>query len=88
VRRFVVDFTGGDLSVLSAAQPVTADLSASAGVASDLMTQRLPDGAGWRASFLLAPDGATASDLRLFLTLRGKRLTETWNYVWSANDIE
>ena len=88
LRRFIVDFTGGDASVLSATQPVTADLSVSAGVVSELLTQRLPDAAGWRASFLLAPDGATASDLRLFLTHQGKRLTEIWNYVWSTNDIE
>jgi glucans biosynthesis protein len=88
LRRFVIDFTGGELSALSATQPVTADLSVSAGAVSDLMTQRLPDAAGWRTSFLLAPDGASSSDLRLFLTLRGKRLTETWNFVWSPYDGE
>ena len=59
-----------------------------AGVVSDLVTQRLPDSAGWRASFLLDPDGTSASDLRLYLTSRGKRLTEIWNFVWSPNDIE
>ena len=88
LRRFVVDFTGGKLPVLSATQPVMADLSVSAGVVSDLVTQRLPDSAGWRASFLLDPDGTSASDLRLYLTSRGKRLTEIWNFVWSPNDIE
>jgi periplasmic glucans biosynthesis protein len=86
LRRFIVDFTGGDLPTLAATQPVTAEISASAGVVSEPMAQRLPDAAGWRATFLLAPDGATTSDLRLFLTFREKRLTEIWNYVWSTND--
>lgn len=88
LRRFVVDFTGGDLAMLSASQPVKAELSVSAGEVSELIAQKLSDSEGWRASFRLAPNGATPVDLRLFLTLRDKRLTETWNFVWSPNDID
>jgi periplasmic glucans biosynthesis protein len=87
LRRFVVEFAGGDLPMLSAAQPVKAELSVSAGEVSDLTVQRLPESQGWRASFRLAPSGTDSINMRLFLTLRDKRLTETWNYVWSPNEI-
>lgn len=88
LRHFVVDFTGGDLAMLSEAQPISAELSVSTGKVSDLIVQKLPGSKGWRASFRLAPDGAESIDMRLFLTLRKKRLTETWNYVWSPHDID
>jgi glucans biosynthesis protein len=88
LRRFVVDFIGRDLATLSAAQPVKAELSASTGEVSYLTTQKLPGSGGWRATFRFTPDGTKPLDMRLFLTLRNKRLTETWNYVWSPNEID
>jgi glucans biosynthesis protein len=88
LRRFMVEFAGGDLALLEAAQPVKAELSVSAGEVSDLSVQRLPDSKGWRVSFRLAPSGTDPIDMRLFLMLRDKRLTETWNYVWSPNEID
>lgn len=88
LRRFIVDFTGGDLVTLSAAQPVTAELSVSAGEVSDLIIQKLPGSHGWRAAFRLAPEGAQPADMRLFLVLRGQRLTETWSYVEYPDEID
>lgn len=87
LRHFVVDFTDGDLAMLSAAQPITAELAVSKGKVSDLVVQKLPGSKGWRASFRLTPDGPEPIDMRLFLALYKKRLTETWNYVWSSHDI-
>lgn len=87
-RRFVVDFTGGDSAKLPATQPVKAEVSVTAGKVSDLTVQKLPKPEGWRATFHLAPDGTGPVDMRLFLVLRNKRLTETWNYVWSPNEID
>jgi len=88
LRRFIVDFTNADLTMLSPVQPVKAELAVSSGEVSELTAQKLPGSADWRASFRLAPDGAKPIDIRLFLTLYSKRLTETWNYVWSPNEIE
>jgi periplasmic glucans biosynthesis protein len=88
LRRFIVDFTDADLTMPSSVQPVKAELAVSSGEVSELTAQKLPGSAGWRASFRLAPDGAKPIDIRLFLTLYNKRLTETWNYVWSPNEIE
>ncbi len=77
-RRFIVDFSGGELDTLDGSHPVEAVLTTSAGQVSDLTVQRLPN--GWRAAFQLASAGT--ADMRLFLELRGRRLSETWSYVW------
>jgi len=40
---------------------------------------------GWRAMFDVRPPDASAEpiDIRLFLRLGGKALTETWLYQWT-----
>ncbi|EPC02674.1 hypothetical protein L861_10035 [Litchfieldella anticariensis FP35 = DSM 16096] len=86
-RQFVVDFQGGDLSTLDASHPVEADLSASNGEIRNLEVQQLPDGRTWRASFHLQPEGQQPVDMRLRLSMRGKPVTETWNYVWTPNEL-
>jgi glucans biosynthesis protein len=86
-RQFIVDFSGGELATLDATQPVEAVLSTSSGQISDLLVQRLPDG-GWRAAFRLAPNGLEPADMRLFLELRGHRLSETWSHVWYPADVQ
>ncbi|HET8702004.1 MAG TPA: glucan biosynthesis protein, partial [Nitrococcus sp.] len=86
-RQFIVDFTGGELPTLTAAQPVQAVLTNSSGDIAHCTVQRLPDG-GWRVAFKLSPNGEQPADMRLFLTLHGRRLSETWNYVWYPNAIQ
>ena len=91
-RQFVIDFTGftdfdfggGELSAVAGAQPtgVQAVLETSAGRTSDLVVQRLPGDLGWRAAFRLAPSGSSPADMRLYLEADGRRLSETWSYVW------
>jgi len=87
-RRIIVDFSGGDLSSFENTQPVEAQLETSAGQTSDLRVQPLPDGRGWRAAFRLAPEGNRPADMRLYLTLDGRRLTETWSYVWYPDRVQ
>ena len=81
-RRFVIDFEGAAASVLDDERHVAAILETSSGQVSDPSVQMLPDGAGWRATFDLVPDGDTPADMRLFLVAAGDRLSETWTYVW------
>jgi periplasmic glucans biosynthesis protein len=82
VRRMVVDFAGGDLDDLYAAQPVQAQISSNGGEVEDVTVQRLPQSATWRVSFKLKPSGEKPVDLRCYLTLYGEALTETWTYLW------
>lgn len=87
VRRFVVDFTGGALGGLSVSDSVRPVLVSSSGEVSEPVVQPLPDQTGWRASFRLAPEGNEPADMRLFLEVPGRRVTETWSYVWYPERI-
>ncbi|MBA1145802.1 glucan biosynthesis protein [Ectothiorhodospiraceae bacterium WFHF3C12] len=89
LRQFVVDFQGGALEGLDAAQPVEARLTARDGSTRHVTVEQLPESAGWRVAFKLMPDSEDeAVDLSMHLTLRGKRISETWNYVWDPAAME
>jgi glucans biosynthesis protein len=85
VRRMVVDFAGGDLDELYAAQPVQAQITANGGEVEDVTVQRLPQSATWRVSFKLKTTSERPADLRCYLTLYGEALTETWTYLWKPS---
>jgi len=82
LRRMVIDFAGGDLDDLYAAQPVRAQITSSAGEVEDVTVERVPQTAIWRVAFKLKPSGDKPADLRCYLTLYGEALTETWTYLW------
>ncbi len=87
-RRFIIDFSGGDMPALDRTEQVEAVLDTSAGRTSNLVVQPLPGGRGWRAAFRLAPAGNQPADMRLYLTLDGRRLSETWSYVWYPDHVQ
>ena len=82
VRTMVVDFAGGDLDDLYAAQPVQAQISSNGGEVEDVTVLRMPQSATWRVTFKLKTSGDKPADLRCYLTLYGEALTETWTYLW------
>src|SRR5690606_20780856 len=83
MRRFIVDFAGGDLDGLDARQPVKAHV-AGTGAAIDAVTvERLPDTGMWRLAFRAQSDSGDPVDLRGHLSLYGESLTETWTYLWT-----
>ena len=91
-RRIVVDFGPlppplAEPAVAGAPPPVEAVLDASAGRASDLVVQSLPEARGWRAAFRLQPAGHAPSELRMYLHRGGRRVSETWNYVWHPGHV-
>jgi glucans biosynthesis protein len=81
-RRFAVDFAGGILDDLTEDAAVRALVETLSGRVDNVRAERLPDGSGWRASFVVTPDGAGPPDLRLNLAVDGEAVTETWTYVW------
>jgi glucans biosynthesis protein len=83
MRRVLVDFAGGDLDGLNAAQPVKAEVKANGGDIDAVTVEQLPGTGTWRVAFRLAPKGDSPVDLRCYLTLYGEALTETWSYLWS-----
>jgi glucans biosynthesis protein len=82
-RRVLIDFAGGDLESLNAAQPVRAEVKANGGEVDSVTVEQLPGTGTWRVAFRLTPKGSGSVDMRCYLTLYGEAMTETWTYVWS-----
>jgi len=87
-RRFVIDFEGGELGALAPQDRVSAFLVASSGEVTDPVVQPLPSGSGYRATFSLRPAGSEPADLQLFLEVPGRRVSETWSYLWVPEAAE
>ena len=82
-RRIVVDF-----KFLDGVHPnvevseITGLVEASMGRTFDLVVQPLPANQGWRASFQLEPSSEGPAELRLYLAVGERPVTETWSYTW------
>jgi periplasmic glucans biosynthesis protein len=84
-RRFLIDFAGGDLAYYQA-DPSEVQLvpTTSAGKISRSFIAPNPHVKGFRAAFDITLEPGQSADLRAFLRVGDKALTETWIYVWSA----
>jgi periplasmic glucans biosynthesis protein len=86
--RFVIDFVGGDFSMLGPDAKVTPVITASRGNVEITSARPLLPINGWRAMFDLVPDDSEAPiDLRLYLALDGQALTETWMYQYAPPPV-
>lgn len=83
--RFVVDFAGGELASLAADAKVEPVVTASRGSVEIASARPLASIHGYRAMFDLRPAdaGTDPVDLRLYLRLGDRALTETWLYQWN-----
>lgn len=87
-RRFAIDFAGGPLTSLSREAKVEAVISASRGKIEITSARPLDAINGWRAMFDLVPDASTEPiNLRLYLKLDGKPLSETWLYQYTPPPV-
>jgi glucans biosynthesis protein len=84
-RKIVIDFRGGPIAGLpeSARATVEVVVSAEGGTVDNVYSHRVVGTDRWRAFFDVAAAGAGPVDLRLFLRLDGRPLTETW--LWQYN---
>ncbi len=80
-RRVVIDFGGGVLNDIAEDASIVADAQTSSGDISDLLVHVLPDG-GRRATFTLVPEVGRGADMRVYLRLDGRSISETWSYLW------
>ena len=80
-RRFAIDFAGGPLDDLPADAAVTVHAETLAGTLEEVRAEPLPT-RGWRASLLVRAGGDRPPDMRVWLELDGRPLTETWSYAW------
>lgn len=83
--RFVVDFAGGDLASLPADAKVEPVITLSRGTAELVSARPLASIRGWRAMFDVRPPDASEQpiDIRMYLRLGERALTETWLYQWT-----
>jgi glucans biosynthesis protein len=83
--HFAVDFSGGELGALAKDANVEAVITASHGSTTEHVTAHYVDEIkGYRALFDVKPpdDSNEAVDLRLYLRIDSRPLTETWIYQW------
>jgi glucans biosynthesis protein len=83
--RIEVDFHGKDLASLSHEAPLTPVISASRGQIELASARPLSSINGWRALFdlRLTDDSVEPVNLRLFLALAGRPMTEMWIYQYT-----
>ena len=81
VRKFVIDFQGPVFAGLGRDDGVEIVVTTSRGTVSNSYTHPVVDQKErWRALFDVAATGAEPVDMRAFLRLKGKALTETWMF--------
>ncbi|MCP5412991.1 MAG: glucan biosynthesis protein, partial [Alphaproteobacteria bacterium] len=85
--KFAIDFTGGPLAAMAQRYDVKPVIDASRGTVDGAYVIKVVGTALWRALFdlqLPADDRTSPVDLRLYLSLDGKTLSETWLYQFFA----
>jgi glucans biosynthesis protein len=85
VRRFLVDFAGGNLAYyLGDPGLVQVVPSASAGQITHTFVVPNEHIRGFRAAFDVRLESGQSTDLRAYLRAGNKALTETWTFPWTA----
>lgn len=79
-RKFVIDFKGGALTKMPARFDIKPIVTASRGKIDNTYSIKVVGTDRWRAFFDLSADGKAPIDLRCYLKLDDKTLTETWLY--------
>lgn len=85
-RRFLLDFAGDELGLLAEDQPVAPVIAISNGSFSEVVSVKNPDRNEWRIGFIAERDREATADMKVFLTLYGRRMSETWTYLWRWNE--
>jgi periplasmic glucans biosynthesis protein len=78
--KFVIEFFGAPLEQLAPGDLPTPVVSASRGEIAHAFAEPIPNTKRWRAVFDLAAAGSEPVELRLYLRLGDRPLTETWLY--------
>jgi len=88
--HFAVDFSGGELGALGKDANVEAVITTSRGTTEHVTAHYVEEIKGYRALFDVRPpeDGVEPIDLRLYLRIAGRPLTETWIYQWTPPSIK
>ena len=83
-RKFALDFEGGALTGMAARYDIKPMVTASSGDVSDAYVVKVVGTDRWRALFDVPVDGKQPIDLRCYLKLGDRTLSETWIYQYFA----
>jgi len=88
--HFAVDFAGGELGALAKDANVEAVISTSKGATEHVTAHYVDEIKGYRALFDVRPpdDSNDIIDLRLYLRIGSRPLTETWIYQWMPPSVK
>jgi glucans biosynthesis protein len=88
--HFAVDFSGGELGALARDANVEAVITTSRGTTEHVTAHYVEEIKGYRALFDVRPteDSVEPIDLRLYLRISGRPLTETWIYQWTPPSVK
>jgi len=82
LRKFVVDFKGGELDALPQGTPLDVLATVGGGVLRGSVLSRVEANGVWRLVLDVETDGVSPLELKAYLVGLGKKLTETWLYQW------
>ena len=89
--HFAVDFAGGELGALAKDAPVEAVITTSRGTdraRHGALTSRSSTAIARCSTFEPTDDSVEPIDLRLYLRIEGRPLTETWIYQWTPPSVK
>lgn len=82
LRKFVIDFQGGELDALAAGTPIDVIATAGGGVIRNSVLSRVDANGVWRLVLDVEVEPGATLELKAYLVGLGKKLTETWLYQW------
>lgn len=82
LRKFVIDFKGGELATMVADTPLDVLSTVSGGVVRNSTLSRVDANGVWRLVLDVETDGVSPLELKAYVVGLGRALTETWLYQW------
>ncbi|KKB07718.1 glucan biosynthesis protein [Devosia chinhatensis] len=82
LRKFVVDFKGGELETLPAGTPIDVLATVGGGVMRNSVLSRVDANGAWRLVMDVETEDGATLELKAYLVGLGRKLTETWLYQW------
>jgi glucans biosynthesis protein len=79
-RKFSLDFVGGSMAAMAPRFDITPVVTSTGGAATGAYVTKVVGTNRWRALFDVPVEGKAPIDLRCFLRLGDKTLSETWIY--------
>lgn len=82
LRKFVVDFKGGELDTMPAGTPIDVLATVGGGVMRNSVLSRVEANGVWRLVMDVEAEQGATLELKAYLVGMGRKLTETWLYQW------